>query len=86
MMRTNLQPLAHLVDAAAEKWLAAVDAPAKDCLAVREEITGSFRIGENLELTFHGLRYQLRICRHDRSITGLPPTFHIHVHEIVTDN
>jgi len=86
MMRTNLQPLAHLVDAAAEKWLAVEDAAESEQLPIWEEITTSFRIGDQPELTFHGLRYQLRISLND----GTPPehsqALRIHVHEIVTDN
>ncbi|TDJ46107.1 MAG: hypothetical protein E2O50_00490 [Gammaproteobacteria bacterium] len=65
MMRTNLQPLAHLVDAAAQKWLAVADATEHNQQSVRDEIAASFRIGDNPELTFHGLRYQFCISRND---------------------
>jgi hypothetical protein len=82
MMRTNLQPLARLVDAAAEKWLAVADAAEQRRLLVRQEITSSFHIGDNSELTFHGIHYQLCISRNDTSNWPLD----IHVHEIVTDN
>ena len=86
MMRTNLQPLAHLVDAAAQKWLAVADATEQNQQSVRDEITASFRIGDNPELTFHGLRYQLCISRNDDTLPDQPQIFHIQVHEIVTDN
>ncbi len=86
MMRTNLQPLAHLVDAAAQKWLAVADATEQNQQSVRDEITASFRIGDNLELTFHGLRYQLCISRNDDTLSGQSQVFDIQVHEIVTDN
>ena len=83
MMRTNLQPLATLVDAAAEKWLAVVDATEQDQLSVREEITNGFRIGDQQELTFHGLRYQLCISRNE---PDQAQALSINVHEIVTGN
>ncbi len=82
MMRTNLQPLAWLVDAAAEKWLAVADAAEQIQLSVRQEITSSFHIGDNSELTFHGIRYQLCISRNDTTDWPLD----IHVHEILIDN
>jgi len=63
MMRTNLQPLAGLVDAIAEKWLAVEDATAEEQAGVRAEITGSFNIGDRNELTFHGLKYLLTVAR-----------------------
>jgi hypothetical protein len=63
MMRTSFQPLAHLVDAAALKWLAADREPARVRNIVRDEIAGSFRIGDRDELTFHGLRYLLSVRR-----------------------
>jgi len=86
MMRTNLQPLAHLVDAAAQKWLAVADATEQNQQSVRDEITASFRIGDNPELTFHGLRYQLCISRNDDTLSDQSQVFYIQVHEIVTDN
>jgi hypothetical protein len=86
MMRTNLQPLAHLVDAAAQKWLAVADATEQNQQSVRDEITASFRIGDNPELTFHGLRYQLCISRNDDTLSDQSQVFNIQVHEIVTDN
>jgi len=85
-MRTNLQPLAHLVDAAAQKWLAVADATEQNQQSVRDEITASFRIGDNPELTFHGLRYPLCISRNDDTLPDQSQVFHIQVHEIVTDN
>jgi hypothetical protein len=81
MMRTSLNPLATLVDAAAEKWLAVVDATEQDQRPVWEEITDSFRIGDKQELTFHGLRYQMCISRNKPD-----QTLSIDVHEIVTGN
>lgn len=86
MMRTSVQPLAHLVDAAAEKWLAAEQSSEQEQLIVKKEITQAFRIGNNSELTFHGLRYLLRIIRGDEVQTGEPEGFHIEVHEIALNN
>lgn len=79
MMRTSYRPLAHLVDAAAEKWLAAQHAPETERLAVHDEITRAFRIGDRPELTFHGLRYLLSIIRRS---DGRSRQFLIAVHEI----
>ena len=86
MMRTNLQPLAVLVDAAAEKWLAVEDAAESEQLSVREEIINGFGIGDKPELTFHGLRYQLCISQNKGIPADQAQTFHIDVHEIVTGN
>jgi hypothetical protein len=86
MMRTNLQPLAVLVDAAAEKWLAVADAAEPDQLPVWKEITSSFRIGDNSELTFHGLRYQMCISRNDALLPDQMQALHLAVHEIVVNN
>ena len=63
MMRTSLQPLAHLVDAAAEKWLAVETATPAERDAVRRDIAGSFNIGDRDELTFHGRRFLLTVMR-----------------------
>jgi hypothetical protein len=82
MMRISHQPLAHLVDGAAEKWLAVENASLAEQQRVREEISGSFSIGARSELTFHGLRFLLSIFRSEDS-DGL---LHIKVHEIVTNN
>jgi hypothetical protein len=79
MMRTNLQPLAHLVDAAAEQWVAAENAAATERREVREAIMRQFRIGDQPELTFHGLRYLLTIS-HARA--GEPGHMRIAVHKI----
>jgi hypothetical protein len=83
MMRTNLHPLASLVDAAAEKWLAVIDATEQDQLPVWKEITGSFGIADKQELTFHGLRYQMCISRNEPDQVQ---SLKIDVHEIVRDN
>ena len=85
-MRTNLQPLAVLVDAAAEKWLAVEGATESEQLPVREEIINGFGIGDKPELTFHGLRYQLCISQNTGIPADQPQAFHIDVHEIVTGN
>lgn len=82
MMRTSHQPLAHLVDAAAEKWLAAENSSEQEQLIVTKEITQAFRIGDHSELTFHGLRYLLNIIRDEDVQSGQPPKFLIEVHEI----
>ena len=86
MMRTSLNPLATLVDAAAEKWLAVADAAEGDQLPVWEKITSNFRIGDKSELTFHGLRYQMCITRDDAKLPDQMQALHIDVHEIVTNN
>jgi hypothetical protein len=83
MMRTSFQPLAHLVDAAAEKWVAAENASEREQSAVRHEITNSFRIGDNFEMTFHGIKYQLIISRCSSANSAIRPReFSIRVHEI----
>ena len=86
-MRASLQPLAHLVDAAAEKWVAVEDASTEEQLRVNQEITAAFRIGDRAELTFHGLRYLLSIIR-DYDITAdnsaaHTPEFRVEVHKII---
>ena len=85
-MRTSFQPLAHLVDAAAEKWLAAEHVSAQERQIVRNEITQSFRIGDNPELTFHGLRFLLSVRRYEHTKAGRPQEFCVEVHEIVLNN
>lgn len=82
MMRASHQPLAHLVDAAAEQWLNVECAPEQDRLAVRIQITKAFRIGDNPELTFHGLRYLLSIIRDRSDVSNRSPEFRIEVHKI----
>ena len=86
MMRTSLQPLAHLVDAAAVKWLAAENASEQERMTVSNEITQAFRIGDRAELTFHGLRYLLSIIRSDNPQSVETDPFRIEVHEIVMNN
>lgn len=63
MMRTTQHPLALLVDAAAEEWLQAETLPKTRREAVRQHIAQRFNIGEHVEMTFHGLQYQLTIER-----------------------
>ena len=63
MMRAPFQPLAHLVDAIAEKWCAAEELSGEDRARVHAEITRSFQLGDQLELTFHGIRYLLTLTR-----------------------
>lgn len=82
MMRTSMQPLAHLVDAVAEKWVAVEDASEQKRRAVREEITQQFRIGDNPELTFHGQRYLLRVFRAVGTSPAGSSRIHVEVHEI----
>ena len=82
MMRASHQPLAHLVDAAAEKWLAAEHASEREQRSARDDITQAFRIGDKSELTFHGLRYLLTILRSEHEDSGRPQEFRIKVHEI----
>ena len=81
-MRSSHQPLAHLVDAAAEQWLAAEHAPENEKLIVGKEIAGAFRISDNSRLTFHGLRYLLSISHNQNQGSGRTPEFLIEVHEI----
>lgn len=83
-MRSSHQPLAHLVDAAAETWLAAEPLSAGEQRIARDEITQAFRIGDNARLTFHGLRYLLTITRVTGD-AGIGPAgqLQIDVHEIV---
>ncbi|MGI9308918.1 MAG: hypothetical protein ACR2P6_06635 [Gammaproteobacteria bacterium] len=85
-MRTSLQPLAHLVDAAAEKWLAVEHAPESEQLPVREDITHSFRIGDNPELTFHGLRFLLIISQDQDTEPGQEQAYRVEVHEIALNS
>lgn len=80
-MRTSMQPLAHLVDAAAEKWLAAEASSVIEQQDVAAEITQAFRIGGKPELTFHGLRYLLTVSQ-----PADTQQFGIAVHEIATDS
>lgn len=83
MMRTSHQPLAHLVDAAAQKWLAAAQLTADQQRILHTEITQAFRIGDNARLTFHGLRYLMTIARvTDTDGVGPDAEVRIHVHEI----
>jgi hypothetical protein len=73
MMRMSHQPLAHLVDGAAERWLAVAAASSAEQLIVRKEIIAAFPLGERAELTFHGLRYLLTIysaAEHDNNDTS----------------
>ena len=77
MMRTSQNPLADLVDAAAEKWLAVETAPAAKKAAIQAEIIDKFSIGDRDELTFHGQAYLLTIRR-----TAKTAAFEITVHEI----
>ncbi|MGI9329950.1 MAG: hypothetical protein ACR2QB_04475 [Gammaproteobacteria bacterium] len=83
MMRTSHQPLAHLVDAAAQKWLAAAQLTANQQSILHTEITQAFRIGDNPRLTFHGLRYLMTIARETgNNEIGPDAELRIHVHEI----
>jgi hypothetical protein len=79
MMRTSFQPLAHLVDAAAEQWLAAELLSEQDQLLVSNEITQAFRIGDKPELTFHGGRYLLTISHSGKNLQ-------VDVHKIAGNN
>jgi hypothetical protein len=82
MMRTNLQPLAHLVDAAAEKWLLAEAGTAADQETARRKISQSFWIGERPELTFHGLKFLLTISHSETHSTPADPHYLVSVHKI----
>jgi len=77
MMRTSQQPLAHLVDAAALTWLAVEAAGPAEQDVVREEITTTFGLADNPELTYHGIKYLLTISRSGTASDQLL----IHVHE-----
>jgi len=84
MMRMNLQPLAILVDAAAEKWLAAEQATAAEQGRVGREITQSFKPGRLDAVTFHGLRYTLKVS-HAENASVDSNRLSIAVHEIDSD-
>ena len=77
MMRTSMQPLAHLVDAAAERWLLAESAGGTEQQRVRDEIARAFQLGDKPELTFHGRKYLLTVSR-----GALPDQILLDVHEI----
>jgi len=83
MMRASVQPLAHLVDAEAEKWLAVENAGEQDRQVVRDAITRKLRIGERPEITFHGLKYLLTIIRDPDPCRDKATGYTIEVHEIV---
>lgn len=76
MMRTGQQPLAHLVDAAAERWLSVEDGTAEERDEVNRDITGTFGLGDREELTYHGIKYLLTLSLLD------PDEITINVHEI----
>jgi len=87
MMRTSYQPLAHLVDAVAEKWLAVEQAVEREQLIVSKEITQAFHIGDSSRLTFHGLRYLMSITRNlENECPGHTREFLIEVHEIALND
>jgi hypothetical protein len=82
MMRANLQPLAHLVDAAAEQWLLAEAGNAVSQETARREISQSFWIGDRPELTFHGQKFLLTISRSETLSTPAEPHYLVSVHKI----
>jgi len=82
MMRSGFQPLAHLVDAAAEKWLTVEHATESERCAMRTEISGTFRLGDRDELTFHGARYLLILSQHGNQGADDHSAYEIEVHEI----
>ncbi len=82
IMRTTFQPLAHLVDAAAEKWLAVEYAAESERRTMRTEISRTFHIGDRDELTFHGIRYLLTLSHSDTLRTDDRSIYKINVHEI----
>ena len=81
MMKSTQQPLAHLVDAAAENWLRAESLPVAARLQVELDISRRFNPGERDELTFHGMHYQLTIER-CRPREDVPDEYIISVHRI----
>jgi hypothetical protein len=82
MMRATFQPLAHLVDAAAEMWLAVEHASESERRATQMEIGRTFFIGDRNELTFHGARYLLTLSHLDNGDTEETSVYEIEVHEI----
>ena len=76
IVRSPFRPLANLVDAAAEKWLAAADGSSAERQRIKDEITSSFKPGDSPELTFHGMRYLLTVIRTAKD-------YELDVHEIV---
>lgn len=69
MMKASLNPLAHLVDGVAARWLVRDELTAEQRALIRDEILRAFRIGDRTELTFHGGRYALTI-RQDAAEPG----------------
>ena len=82
MMRTTFQPLAHLVDAAAEKWLAVEQGTESERRSTRMEISRTFSIGDRDELTFHGALYLLTLSRSNSPGIDDASAYEIDVHEI----
>jgi hypothetical protein len=82
MMRATFQPLAHLVDAAAVKWLAVEHGSESERRATQIEISRTFSIGDRNELTFHGARYLLTLSNLDNGDTDEKSGYEIEVHEI----
>ena len=80
MMRTSLNPLAHLVDAAAAEWLAAEGASEDRRERLRHSISKRFALGDQQALSFHGLTYILTLSREPGD--GSPDSCSISVHEI----
>ncbi|MGI9290404.1 MAG: hypothetical protein ACR2QG_03895 [Gammaproteobacteria bacterium] len=77
MMRTGQQPLAHLVDAAAVRWLTVDEGTEEERAELHSEITDTFKLGDRTELTYHGLKYLLTLSQSDSGLR-------ISVHEIAT--
>ena len=80
MLRTSHQPLAHLVDQAAERWLAVEHRATDERRAASADITDSFNIGDNERMTFHGLRYLLTVIN-----TGPARPYRIEIHAIARE-
>lgn len=83
MMRSTFQPLALLVDAAAEKWLAAESASGSERQIVEQDIVARFQPGDHEEMTFHGQKYLLTI-RKQQTTTSAAQRLSVAVHEIAT--
>ncbi len=79
MMRSPVQPLAELVDAVAEKWLAAEAGSAAELQRAYDEVIASFKPHEREEITFHGNRYLLSVLKSCDAQEGNPYQIKVHV-------
>ena len=84
MMRTSHQPLAHLVDRQAERWLTAERNTPAERASIESDIAGAFNIGNNDRMTFHGQRFLLTIINNTSAESE--QSYRIEVHEIARND